>query len=135
MRGHKSSNLQTQNLRYLDTQECYYNKLNAILRHFESSSKRGNKFRVIYTLKDHVFCTNWLSLMKSEVVIEHFFLGQCVIGQEDKLITVKPLSLNQPFNDFNRITIATTVSNASHQKIVSPAFYRFLESSEGFIYD
>ena len=31
--------------------------------------------------------------MKSEVVIEHFFLGQCVIGQEDKPITVKPLSL------------------------------------------
>ena len=64
-----------------------------------------------------------------------FFLGQCVIGQEDKPITVKPLSLNQPFNDFNRITIATTVSNASHQKILSPAFCRFLESSEGFIYD
>ena len=37
-------------------------------------------------------------------------IGQSVIGQIDKPITIKIFILSQPFTDFNRIAIATTKS-------------------------
>ena len=49
-----------QNLEELCNQECYHNKINAILQHFESSFEKYKKFRVIDTLNLSWFCSVFL---------------------------------------------------------------------------
>ena len=91
-----------QNLEKLGKQECYYNKIKAILHYFESSSKWANKiFCVICTLSVsiYLFMSCWVDGVKS---LFFYLVVVCVIVK-------MAISLLYVIREF-RITVALPLS-------------------------